>query len=151
MKKSIVALFVMACLIMTGCSNEFAKQEYDSPEKIAQKEDHYAKVGSVFNQVDGGYALTVSQFDGRQTLWTDTVEEEQEIVIEFSFSLSEGQAKIVHIDAEGNVTTIIECSPETPADEYIAKTVLLKSGENRLKIVGYDCENVDLEMLFTEP
>ena len=70
--------------------------------------------------------------------------------IDFSFSISEGQAKIVHIDAAGNVTTIIECLPETSTDGFVTKTIALKSGENRLKIVGYDCEDVDLKMLFEE-
>lgn len=71
--------------------------------------------------------------------------------IKFSFTLSKGQAKIVHIDGEGNITTIMECSPETSTDTFVTEKVLLKCGENRLKIVGYDCENVDLKMLFTEP
>lgn len=151
MKKFKLLLFVSLCLFMTGCDNGFAKQEYDSNEKISQIQDHYAKECSVFNPIDGGYALTVSKFDGRETLWADTLEEDQNIEIDFSFILSEGQAKIVHIDAEGNVTTVIECLPENSTDGFVTKTVSLKSGENRLKIVGYDCEDVELKMLFEEP
>lgn len=148
MKKIILLWMVSLCLLLSGCNNEFAKQEYDSAEKIAQEADRYAKAVSVFNTIDGGYSLTVSQFDGRQTLWTDTVEEEQDIEIDFSFFLSKGQAKIVHIDAEGNVTTIIERVPENATTEFVTKTVTLKKGKNRLKIVGYDCEDIDLKMLF---
>ncbi len=134
---------------MTGCSNKFAEKEYDSVGKIVENEDRYAKKSSVFNSIDGGYSLTVSKFDGRQTLWTDTLENSQSVEIEISFVLTEGQAKIVHIDAEGNVTTLIECTPETSTDGYVTKTVSMTSGENRLKIVGFDCENIDLEMLFS--
>ena len=148
MKKSIILLVISLCLFITACDNQFAKEDYNSVEKIAQKEDHYAKESSIFNPIEGGYSLTVSKFDGRETLWSDIVSEEQKMEIEFSFSLSAGQAKIVHIDADGNVTTVIECSPESGIDEFVAKTILLKSGENRLKIVGYDCENIDLKMLF---
>ena len=72
-------------------------------------------------------------------------------MIDFSFSLSKGQAKIVHVDAEGNVITIIECSPETVTDGFVTKTFSLKSGKNRLKIVGSDCEDVELTMLFEIP
>lgn len=142
---------VFLLLLFTGCGNEFAKEEYDSAEKIAQAGDRYAKEVSVFNPIEGGYSLTVSKFDGRETLWTETVKEEQDIAIDFSFSLSKGQAKVVHIDADGNVTTIIECSPETVTDGFVTKTVSLKSGKNRLKIVGYDCEDVELTMLFAIP
>lgn len=150
MKKMKLLLLILLCLFMTGCSNEFAEKEYDSDKKIAKTEDRYAKENSVFNPIDGGYSLTVSKFDGRETLWTDTVEDEQDIEIDFSFTLSQGQAKIVHIDAEGNVTTVMECSPETSTVEFITKTVSLKSGKNRLKIVGYDCKDVDLKMVFAD-
>ncbi len=44
--------------------------------------------------------------------------------------------------------TVIECTPETTTDGYVSKNVSLKSGQNRLKIVGYDCKDVKLEMLF---
>lgn len=151
MKKWIMMLVLSVGLIMTGCNNEFAKQEYDSNTKIAKQEDRYAKESSIFNPIDGGYSLTISKFDGRQTLWSTTVNEEQEMEIDFSFSLSKGHAKIVHIDADGNVTTLLENTPETSTEMIETKSVSLKSGENSLKIVGYDCEDLELEMLFEEP
>ena len=134
---------------MTGCSNKFAEKEYDSVEKIIESEDRYATESSVLNPIDEGYSLVVSKFDGRKTLWTDNLAESQSVEIRFSFVLTEGQAKIVHIDADGNVTTIIECTPETSTDEYITKTVCMSNGENRLKIVGFDIENMDMKMLFS--
>lgn len=151
MKNLEIVLICLLCLIMTACSNGFAKREYEYNEKISQMEDHYSKEVSVFNPIDGGYSLTVSKFNGRESLWTETLEDNQNIVIDFSFSLTKGQAKVVHIDSEDNVTTVIECSPETSTDGFVTKTVELKSGENRLKIVGYDCEYIDLKMLFSEP
>jgi len=99
--------------MMTACSNEFAKREYDSDEKIAQNTDHYAKEVSVANSTNGEYSLTVSKFNGRETLWEKTIKENQDIEIDFDLSLSKGQAKIVYIDSEDNVTTVIECLPET--------------------------------------
>ena len=148
MKKSCILFTIVLCLFITGFSNKFAENEYDSVEKIIESEDRYAKESSVFNPIDGGYSLVVSKFDGRQTLWTDTLEESQSVEIELSFVLTEGQAKIVHIDAEGNVTTLIECTPETSTDGYVTKTVSMTAGENRIKIVGFDCKNIDLKVLF---
>ena len=143
-------LTCLLCLLLTGCGNEFARREYDSNEKIAQIEDHYAKEVSVANSINGEYSLTVSKFDGRQTIWTETLEENQNMDIDFSFSISNGLAKIVHIDGDGNVTTVRECSPDTSTDGFVTKTISFKSGQNRLKIVGYDCKNIDLKMLFEE-
>lgn len=148
MKKSYILLLLVWCMFMTGCSNKFAENEYDSVGEMLKSEDRYAKENSIFNPIDGGYSLTVSKFDGRQTLWADTLKNNQSVEIQFLFALTEGRAKIVHIDAEGNVTTLIECTPETLTDGYITKKVSMTSGENRLKIVGYDCENIDLKLLF---
>lgn len=151
MRKSKIVLLCLLCLTMTACSNEFAKREYDSAEKIAESTDHYTKAGSVANYINGEYTLTISKFNGRETVWEETVKDNRDIEVDIDFSLSKGQAKIVYIDSEDNIITLIECLPETSTDGFETKTLLLKSGKNRLKIVGYDCEDIALKMLFTEP
>lgn len=153
MKKKFVLLFCVLfcflCLFMTACSNEFAAEEYEDNNKISQN-DRYAKEMSVFNIEDGGYSFTASKFNGRETLWTQSLKTDQDLEIHFKFSLSNGRAKVVHVDGKGNVTTLIECTPDTSTDGFVTKTVSLSSGRNRLKIVGYDCEDIDLTMLFDE-
>lgn len=146
--KKMVGMIVL-CVMLTGCNNVFAETEYDSAEKIALEADKYAKVDSVFNPIDGGYSFTVAEFDGRQTLWKDTFAEAQSVEINLSFVLAGGKAKLVHIDANDNVTTVIECTPDTSTEEAVTKTVSMSSGQNRLKFVGYDCEDVELEMLIS--
>ena len=148
----IVLICSIVCLAigLTGCGNEFAKQEYNDAEKIAQIEDSYAKDNSVFNPIDGGYSLTVSKFNGRQTLWRKTLEKSAEIEIQFDFSISSGNAKVVYIDCNNNVTVLIECSQNISNEQTATKTVSLTSGLNRLKIVGYDCKDIDLKILFDE-
>lgn len=150
MKKRLFIVSATLCLLLAGCSNEFAKEEYNSAESIAKTGDRYAKKMSVFNSINGGYSLTVSEFDGRETLWSDRVKEEQSIEMEFLLTLSEGQAKVVIVDEEENVTTLIECSPETGTDGLVSKTVELSKGKNYIKIVGYDCKDMELKMLFVD-
>ncbi len=144
MKKLKWSVLCLLCLLLTACGNTFAKQEYNADKRIAQIEDHYAKQCSVLNPTDDGCTFTVSKFDGRQTVWTKTLEEDRDMEIDISFHLSKGQAKIVHIDDHSNVTTIMECPPEPTADEVVTRTVSCKSGQNRFKLVGYDCEDIDL-------
>ena len=124
-------------VILTGCSSAFAKKEYYDTNKIAAAEDRYSKENSVFNPIDNGYLLEVKKFDGRQTLWTKTLEDDEKINIKIKLSLSEGTVKIVHVDGDGHVTTIIECTPDECVEEYVMKTVSLKKGINRIKIIGY--------------
>lgn len=137
----------MFCLI--GCSNTYAKEEYDSLEKLASQGDRYSKEGSVFNPIEGGYSFTVSKFDGRQTLFTWHLSEDCELSMEILCSLTDGTGKLVHVDADGNVTTIVECDKETSA--AVIKNILLKQGRNDIKFVGYDCDKLDLKMYFDEP
>ena len=141
-----VSLFAI-CLI--ACSNTFAKEEYDSLEKLASQGDRYSKEGSVFNPVEGGYSFTVSKFDGRQTLHTWNLSEDKELSMEIICSLTDGTGKLVHVDADGNVTTLVEFNEETSA--AVIKTISLKQGRNDIKFVGYDCEKLDLKMYFEEP
>ena len=155
MKK--IVIIVLICLIicvtigLTGCGNNFAKQEYNDAEKIVQIDDRYAKDNSVFNPIDGGYSLTVSEFNGRQTLWNKTLEKSSEIEMQLDLGISSGSAKVVYIDCNNNVTVLIECSQNGSNEQTATKTVSLTSGSNRLKIVGYDCKDIDLKILFDEP
>lgn len=150
MKKKILFLFLFVCLFLTGCSNGFAKREYNSEGKIAKQEDHYAKKNSVYNPIVGGCRLTVGEFDGRETLWSIMTEEEQEMEVSIHFALSEGQAKIAYIDADGNVITLAESAEEGKTELDTTESVWLKKGKNRFKVVGYDCRDLDVKLLFEE-
>ena len=151
MKKIKIYLLVgVIFVILTGCSNGFAQKEYNAIDKIVGTEDRYAKEGSVFNPIDNGYLLKAAKFDGRETLWTKTLVNNKYIEIKIKLRLSEGTAKLVHIDEDGNVSTIIECTQDNASDEYILKTISLKKGLNRIRIVGYGCKNIDVELLSSE-
>lgn len=145
--KAKILLILCICVALTGCSNSFAKKEYNAADKIAENEDRYAKESSVFNPIEGGYSLKVKKFDGRETLWSKTMEEDKDIELKLQMSLSAGTAKVVHVDEEGNVTTIIECTADSITNGYITQTVSLKSGLNRIKIVGEGCKDIELELL----
>ncbi len=155
MKKAVVGIlicFVMCMSIcLTGCSNEFAKQEYNDTEKIVQIEDRNMQVMSVFLQINGGYSLKVAKFDGRETLWKKNLIENTEMVIRLDMSISNGFAKVVYIDSDNNLTVLAECTEDDSKAQSVTKTISLTSGLNRLKIVGYDCKEIDLKMYFDEP
>ena len=154
--KKVFTIFTI-CLIMcvtiglAGCGNEFAKREYNDAEKIVRIEDRYTKENSVFNSIDGGYSLTVSKFDGRQTLWNKTIEENAYEQVRFDLSISSGYAKIVYIDCDNNITVLAECSQDNSKKQSGTETISFTSGLNRFKIVGYGCKDIDLKLFFDEP
>ena len=145
------SLILCVTVSFTGCGNEFAKQEYNDDEKIVQIADHYAKSNSVFSTIEGGYSLTALQFDGRETLWEKTLEDNAEIEIQIDLNITSGNAKVVFIDNNNDITVLIERLQNNSNELTTTKIVSLTNGLNRLKIVGYDCENIDLKLFFDEP
>ena len=143
MKKTALLLAAALCLTMTACSNEFAQQEYDSAEKIAESGDRYAKSVSVMTWNDRGLSFSAGSFDGRETMWSEIVTDEGTVGISVSLSLEEGMAKLVYIDPDDNITELIEST----YGRDISRTITMPVGENRIKLVGYGCKELELEML----
>lgn len=147
MKKLIAVLCACLCLFASGCSNnEFAKEQYNSTDLIVQSGDRYAKYKSVFNTYNEEYSLTAKRFDGRQTLWSDDIGSDKDCQLTVSLTMKHGNAKLVYIDDSDNLTTLVE--GETDGDAVLYLT--LKSGRNRIKLVGYDCRDIKLVMKFDE-
>ena len=66
-------------------------------------------------------------------------------------NITSGNAKVVFIDSNNDITVLIERLQNDSNEQTATKTVSLTNGLNRLKIVGYDCENIDLKLFFDEP
>ena len=145
------SLILCVTISFTGCGNKFAKQEYNDDEKIVQIADRYAKSNSVFNPIEGGYSLNALRFDGRETLWEKTLEDSAEIELQIDLNIKSGNAKVVFIDSNNDITVLIERLQNNSNELTTTKLVSLTNGLNRLKIVGYDCKVIDLKILFYDP
>ncbi len=146
MKKIIVTLILLLGVLLTGCSNGFAKSEYDNNELIAEDTDRYAKSVSVLNVVGNSIKFTVGSFDGRQKLWSESYDSDRNVLISLKLTLESGMAKIVHIDSDNNVEVIAECDGGKANDEPIVYNIAMSKGENRIKIVGYECKELNVDM-----
>lgn len=145
----IVCILVMG-LLLTGCNNKFAKEQYDSDIQIAEGGDRYVKTNSVLNNYGNNVTYTIGKFDGRETLWEANCSSATWVDITLVFTLDEGKAKLVQIDEDGNVSTVVECTPDSEVNELTTYSIQLKEGKNRLKFVGYDCKNVTFYMEIKE-
>ena len=138
---------VTMSIMLIGCNNTLeAKKDYNNDNKIANQKDHYYKNRSVLNTKDNTIDFTVASFDGRETLWSEEYEEEQEIQINIGLEITEGHGKLVHVDEDGTVTTIVECRPDSLVVKKSTYTVPMKKGKNKIKFVGYDCKDIALSM-----
>ncbi len=146
MKKIIVAFMLLLGVLLTGCSNEFAKSEYDNNKLIAETADRYSKSAAVVNYNDDHLTFTAGSFDGRQRVWSESYDSDRNILISLKFTLESGTAKIVHIDSDNNVEVITECGGGKTNDDIIVYNIAMSKGENRIKIVGYECKELNIDM-----
>ena len=144
MRRTAAILAAVLCLSFAGCSNEFAQEEYDSDEKIVQQGDQYAKSLSASTWSNNELSFSAGKFDGRETLWSETVIQECEVEISVSMSLETGTAKLVYIAPDDNITELIESSYGSD----FTRTITMPEGKNRIKLVGYDCEELELDIEF---
>lgn len=146
MKKVILLVFFLICAMFTEHNKEFAKTEYDAVDIIAENEDRSVKKEYVISNWEDEVSFTAQKFDGRETVWQKKYEESQNVEGKLMFTLTAGKAKLVHIDQEGNVTTIAECAPDSGIKEMTPCTIPMKEGKNRLKMVGYGCQDIDFQL-----
>lgn len=145
--KLIAVLVAMVSVMLMGCSTEFAGEQYDSEKDIAAVSDKYYKIGSVKTSGKGTVKLTSSEFDGRETLLTPKYNTNQEITIELSLTLSAGKAKLVIVNADKSVETIVECTADNCISNATAHSVKVSEGKNYIKVIGVDVK--DLEVAVT--
>lgn len=146
MKKSILLLILAVCMLLSGCGNAFAKDEFDNDQQIAAS-DRYASKKLETTEQTGGSTLSASKFDGRLTVWTYTSDEDMAIAVNVSVGMSKGTGKVVHVDGSGKVTRLVgfEYTSGGAKTKSSADTVVrLTKGENKIKLVGYDCEDVEM-------
>lgn len=144
--KEIMLAAALACVLLSGCSNNFARAQYNANDIIAENSNRYAKVLSVLNSLDDSVTFTAAKFDGRETVWSENYSEDTDVEIQITLSIDTGKVKLVHIDSDDNVTVIAECTPESSIENASTYTVNMKKGRNRFKVVGYDCTKLNFTM-----
>lgn len=146
--RKIITLIITAvlCLTLAGCDIEFTESQYNSDKLIAQNGDNGLSKMSVMTTKNNNLTFTVEEFKGTKTLWTREYISGGEAAVDVKFTLGAGKAKLVHINANGEVVTIAECTPETGIERSAEFIVTMTKGKNRLKLVGCDVENLELEI-----
>lgn len=148
MKKLAVLLCAALCLFFSGCGDtDFAKNEYDDNAKIASSSDQCVKVNAVINNLNGNYKYYTAEFNGRDTIWTDTLDRARKVTVSVSMTLASGKAKVVYIDPDDNITVLAECPPEQ-GRSFQKNVVEMPEGKNRIKVVGYECNKMAIVTSF---
>lgn len=153
MKRFAILLLVTLGLFLTGCSNEFAKNEYDDLSKIVANNDRYTQTMAVTKTNKSGFSLEIGGFDGRYSVFNYFSDTDCEMIYNLTFELGGGTAKLIFVDAAANVVTLAERkASENDAEGKIIRegSLQLRKGRNSFKLVGYDVKNVKAEFSLSE-
>lgn len=154
MKKTILLFILAVCMLLSGCGSEFAKgakEGYNDDQRIAETE--FSELTNVkTSESNAGCTFKASKLQGWTTVWKYSADEDKAVSANVSLSLEIGTAKVVHIDGSGKVTKLMEfesASSETVMGKGSAdRLIKLTKGENTLKIVGFDCKDVEMAVVF---
>ena len=132
MKKKITVIFIAVLVFVMY--NLFINVNtyndvYDDNTKISQMGDSYSYIGKVGTS-EGQKTELKFELSGMETLWEIEAEEDSYLDTEYLSSIESGQLKVVMITPQNEVETIFE---QTGTGN---KSILVKAGLNRIKIVG---------------
>lgn len=143
-------LLLCACLLflvsVTGCGvSEKHQKAYDDVEQIAQQGDSYSYGNRLCSeQSNDKFNLKYDGFSGTDTIWILESKEDGEITVNYDSTINNGEFKVVlAYPDKKEVENILE------GTEQGKKTIKLKKGECRLKLVGKNADG-DLKISLTE-
>lgn len=142
LKALFAAVIACVCLALSACGLSFTEADYDSAAAITGV-DKYTRTLCVSNKLNDSYYCTADTFKGIDTVWSKNFSQDAVITVDIALSISAGKAKIVHIDADGTVTTLVECTEEAKEKDE-TKSLSVKSGRNRLKLVILDGRDLNI-------
>lgn len=147
MKKKLLGislLLLLAALLCVGCAGNNKNAIYDDEKKLADQGDSFS-VDSVSQTVqDRAYTATVTM-TGANTVWRYQTEEESQIELSCLLSATHGKAKLVLIQPDGTLYTLVE-STAASDDIPLNTTLVLPKGESRLKLVAADDAQIELRL-----
>lgn len=152
-------LILMLCLIMvtcTGCisiskiSNDLTGEFdvnsiYSDNEKIAEDHSSYNMFQATQNISNTSYEAAF-ELEGMLKIWEYDAEANEKIDISYMLSTTTGKAKLVLIEPDAEVRTIIEDVSNITQTEMESSTFSLKEGKNIIKLVAYNQANLNFKV-----
>ena len=138
-----------AGIMITGCAFTMnpGKRFYDNEKGIAGQTNSYNLTNYSGSQDENTVSGSAEKMEGMDTIWNYTSPDDTEVTLSWKLSVSSGKAKLVLIDPDGNLSTLVECEASSGGEQEGLGTFEIKQGENRVKLVG--AEETALEFEFT--
>lgn len=146
-KKRIVLLTttIMMISLCLGCGNNTMNKIYNDNSKIANVSDTFGLDESTETIKSGIYKGKL-KLSGCGTIWTYQSSTDFDLKIPYTLSVNSGKAKIVLISPDNTVVNLVENTDEATIKGVTSLTAPIKKGNNRIKVVGYEKSDIDIEL-----
>lgn len=148
-KKILIIAIITVLMVITGIigvsvyvvnnyAGNYQKSIYENNSKIIDKSDSYSYFNQVRSNIDGTLKSKF-KFTGMDTIYNLDTKDGGTISINYNANIVSGKFKLVLINPDDEVTTIVEGTGKG------TKKISLGNGEGRLKLVGKNAKG-DIEL-----
>lgn len=139
--RKLIAILMAGVLMLgiAGC-DATTNVDYNDAKTLAKSGDTYSRVNYSQTEKQGQISLSGEKFAGMDTLWKYRADEGEEAGLSYTLGVGKGKVKLVFINPDGEVITLVECQSED--GQGTSKSgecpLPIREGENRIKLVGED-------------
>jgi len=146
-KKRIVfiAITIMLISVLIGCGNNAMDKVYNDNSKIASVSDTFGLDESK-ETIESGIYKGRLKLSGSGTIWNYESSSDIDLKVPYILSVKSGKAKIVLISPDNTVINLVENTDKSTMKGTASLTVPIKKGNNRIKVVGYEKADIDIEL-----
>ncbi|MEG0857896.1 MAG: hypothetical protein RSG52_15635 [Terrisporobacter sp.] len=143
MKRIIITGCIISALVISGCSTNM-KSVYSSTDKISSNSNSF-NLNDESQTIDNQSYVGKLEFEGMDTIWSYNAENNEGVELSYLLSIAKGKAKLVLINSNGDVETIIENEDNDQPTDMNSVKLSLTEGENRIKLVAQDNAQIELK------
>ncbi|APC42691.1 50S ribosomal protein L7ae [Clostridium estertheticum subsp. estertheticum] len=146
-KKGIVLLTMTIIMIslFIGCGNNTMSKIYNDDSKIANVSDTFGLDESE-ETIESGIYKGKLKLSGSGTIWAYESSTDFDLQVPYTLSINGGKAKIVLISPDNKVVNLVENTAKATIKGETVLTVPIKKGNNRIKVVGYEKADINIEL-----
>ncbi|MGH4125280.1 MAG: 50S ribosomal protein L7ae [Clostridium sp.] len=154
----LIAMVIMTLILLIGCgSNNDINMDkfnkiYNDNSEIADESDFYSidKGHTILDgtneTIESGTYKGKLKLSGSGTIWTYESSTDFDLKVPYSLSVKSEKAKIVLILPDNTVVDLVENTAKATIKGPASITVPIKKGNNRIKVVGYNEADINLEL-----
>lgn len=123
-----------------------AESVYENEEKLANPYSSYQMERFEQEIDETSISGTYEGLDGMVLLWTFDAPQDMALDVSYLLSVRGGQAKLVVIDPDDKISTLVEYSSQTITTKPVVETLSIKKGLNRIKLAGAEAADITFEV-----